>query len=199
VLGLGYSAVVVDDSQDDRTAKIAVQQGACVVRRFKKRGLGSAIVAGLRYARLMAGDYAVVMDAGGTHHPRDAQSLAALAQRGNDDVVIGSRFVGKYAWQGWRTALSRVGTGMVRALGVEATDVTCGFRCYRLNDRLFAALGRTKAQGHAFQFELLTNLVRLGARVGEVAISYKVVGKTTLRAATVIEALATWSRLFLER
>lgn len=196
----GYRAIVVDDSDDDgKTAEIVIERTACIVRRAQRGGLGSAIARGLRYAEQLGAKYVVVMDAGGTHRPEDVFKLEAVARRFNFNVVIGSRFMEAHRWYSWRTLLSRVATWLMRGLGVVVTDATISFRCYRLDGLLWAALDYTLAQGHAFQFELLTNLVRRGAKVGEVAIPYRLVGRSTLRASTVTEAIETYARLFVWR
>jgi glycosyltransferase involved in cell wall biosynthesis len=194
----GYPVVVVDDSTNEETTRIAVERKAHVIRNFGKRGLGPAILDGLTYARGMGARYAIVMDAGGTHRAKDARMLMMVAQRFGFDVTIGSRFIARYQVLGWRTLLSRVATWMVRAMGVVSTDATSGFRCYRLNDTLFSIFALTQAKGHAFQFEILAHLVRRGAKVGEVNIPYVLTGRTTLRFETMIEAMKTWLRLLTQ-
>jgi dolichol-phosphate mannosyltransferase len=191
-----YRAVVVDDSPGPETVEAARMRKAVIIWRSRRGGLGTAIIAGIQRAQSLGATYAVVMDAGGTHRAYDVMRLEAKARNEHVDVVIGSRFKDGYAWQGWRTALSRLATWLVAyGLGVWVTDATCGFRCYRINDRLLEALERTRATGHAFQFELLTYLARDGATIGEVGIPYRLVGKTSLRLKTVVEAALAWCRL----
>lgn len=197
VRSYGYLVLVVDDSPSEDTHQAAAKAGAYVVWRQERKGLATAIARGIKLVAKSAANYAVVMDAGGTHRAQDVRILEMVAARFGFDVVIGSRFMNGYRAKGWRTVLSQTGTLAVRLLGVKVTDATCGFRCYHINDRLLAALGRCRATGHAFQFELLTHLERAGAQIGEVSVPYELVGRSSLRWKTVLEAAKTWVRLSL--
>jgi len=197
VRAYGYLVLVVDDSPLPDTHQAAAKAGAYVVWRQERKGLATAIVHGIKVVAKSAANYAVVMDAGGTHRAQDVRTLEMVAARLGFDVVIGSRFMGGYRVWGWRTWLSRAGTLATRLLGVTVTDATCGFRCYRINNRLLEALELCQAKGHAFQFELLAHLERMGARIGEVGIPYKLAGRSSLRWKTVLEAVKTWGKLSL--
>lgn len=199
VRSYGYLVLVVDDSPNDATVKAADEAGAYVIHRQGRKGLASAIIAGMKIVAKSTASYGIVMDAGGTHRAEDVPVLLMTAERFGFDVVIGSRFMGNYRKRGWRTWLSRCGTLMTRLLGVVVTDATCGFRCYRIDKRLLAALEHCQATGHAFQFELLTHLVRIDAKIGEVGIPYQLVGRSSLKMKTVQEALITWARLMVRR
>ena len=121
--------LVVDDGSTDRTAGVAAEAGALVLRLPFNLGVGGAMRAGYRYA--VRNDYTVVVqvDADGQHEPADVPRL--LAELGPAELVIGSRFagVGDYRVHGPRkwamTLLARV---LSRLAGHPLTDVTSGFK-----------------------------------------------------------------------
>ncbi len=171
--------LVVDDNSPDGTGQWCDQRAAQdarfhVVHRPGKLGLGTAIMAGMRYA--IDQDYAwmVNMDSDFSHHPRYLPDLLATTRREGDDavdVVIGSRYVPGGGVEGWpwrRQLMSRGVNVYARALlGLQAKDCSGGFRCYRteLLRRLdFAAI---RSRGYAFQEEVLWYLKRLGGRMIE--------------------------------
>ncbi len=121
--------LVVDDHSDDRTALVARQAGADVLKMPFNLGVGGAMRAGFKFAAESGFDVVVQLDADGQHPPSHLPDL--LDGLIDSDVVIGARFAGKgqYDVRGPRkwamTFLARV---MSRLLGVRLTDVTSGFR-----------------------------------------------------------------------
>ena len=174
--------LVVDDDSPDGTGRIALERAVGeprlhVLVRRGRRGLGSAILEGLREARRHGFEIAVYMDADMSHDPDDIpRLLAAMDPPGGRpaDLAIGSRRVPGGKTVGWplsREIASRLVCWFTRwVLCVPVRDASGGFRAIRL-----AMLDRIEApesKGYAFQEDLLWRLHRAGARIVEVPITF---------------------------
>src|SRR5262252_670311 len=100
--------LVVDDSSIDGTVARARQAGARVLELPHHLGLGGCVQAGYRLAYELGYDYVIRVDGDGQHDPRDIPAILAALERGNCEMVIGSRFASE---NGSRT-------GAVRSLGI---------------------------------------------------------------------------------
>ncbi|MBX0287203.1 glycosyltransferase family 2 protein [Haloarcula salinisoli] len=127
--------VVVDDGSSDDTAAIARDHGAVVVEHVFNTGVGGAVRTGYQYAIKHDYDWVVQVDADGQHDPAKIPELLDVATDGHD-MVIASRYLNE-SYQDY-SATRNVGiqffTRLVNALGdIEITDVTSGFRVYRVS------------------------------------------------------------------
>jgi glycosyltransferase involved in cell wall biosynthesis len=125
---------VVDDGSTDETARIARDHGARVLEHVFNTGVGGAVRTGYRYAIEQDFDFVVQVDADGQHDPSQIPRLLSAAE--DADMVIGSRYLnesfGEYSTV--RKLGIRFFTRLVNVLGgVEITDVTSGFRVYRVD------------------------------------------------------------------
>ncbi|MBX0295424.1 glycosyltransferase family 2 protein [Haloarcula nitratireducens] len=126
--------VVVDDGSSDGTAAIAREHGAVVVEHVFNTGVGGAVRTGYQYAIQHDFDMVVQVDADGQHDPAKIPELLDVAE--DYDMVIGSRYLND-SYQNY-SATRNVGirffTEVVNRLGgIEITDVTSGFRVYRVS------------------------------------------------------------------
>jgi hypothetical protein len=132
--------LVVDDGSSDRTAHVAGEAGAIVLRLPFNLGVGGAMRTGFRYARAHGFDVVVQVDGDGQHDPRDIRTL--LDRLPDGDIVIGARFagVGEYEARGPRRWAMRILARVISAVaGHPLTDVTSGFKAMGPNAaRLFA-------------------------------------------------------------
>jgi glycosyltransferase involved in cell wall biosynthesis len=135
--------VVVDDGSIDRTAGVAAEKGATVLRLPFRVGIGGAVQTGFRYAFENGFELAVRVDGDGQHDPSQLEALLEPVLAGEADIVVGSRFAGA---AGYRSSRSRRIGIRILAAAVSAlvrqriTDPTSGFQA--LNRRaiaLFAA------------------------------------------------------------
>jgi glycosyltransferase involved in cell wall biosynthesis len=166
--------VVVDDASSDGTATVAERHGATVVRLLFNVGIGGAVQTGFRYA--LAGDYdrAVRLDGDGQHDPADLPRLLAPVDRGQADLVIGSRFVEPNA--SYRPPLGRrigirVFARLVSLLGGQrVTDTTSGFIAMnRVGIELFA-----REYPHDYpEVEATLVALRSGLRLAQVQVEMR--------------------------
>lgn len=172
--------LVVDDNSPDGTGRMVDELAASDARihalhRPGKLGLGTAILAAMRYAIDHDYDYLLNMDADLSHPPRYLPAL--LAGMATNDVMVGSRYVPGGGTENWplpRLILSRAVNGLVRFLfRMPVQDASGAFRCYRVSKLKAADLDRTQSRGYSFQQEVLFRVHRAGARLGEVPIIFE--------------------------
>ncbi|HEY3734256.1 MAG TPA: polyprenol monophosphomannose synthase [Streptosporangiaceae bacterium] len=190
--------LIVDDNSPDGTGELAdklaaADPGIHVMHRTGKSGLGTAYIAGFRWA--LERDYGAIieMDADGSHQPEDLpRLLAALA---GADLVVGSRWVpgGKIVnWPKSREFISRGGNVYVRLLlGLPVRDATGGFRAYRAGALRAIDLDQVVSQGYCFQIDLTLRTIRAGLTVLEIPITFieRAHGTSKMSNAIVREAL----------
>ena len=161
----------------------------------KALGLGSALLAGLVWAREHAYDLAVVMDADFSHDPRYLPSLVEAAR--DYDLVIGSRYIpggGVVDW-GFLRQLSSTLTNLVSRLllGLKARDVTGGFRCYRVGRLAEVDLSGFRSRGFSFQEEMAARCAEAGWTMGEVPILFRdrTRGQSKVSLSEIVDSLST--------
>lgn len=174
--------LIVDDSSPDGTADVARDLAArhpgrmSVMQRTGKLGLGTAYIAGFREALRLGADFIGQMDADFSHAPGYLPSLVAALQ--NADVVFGSRYIegGRLdeRWSPGRRLLSRFGNLYARTiLGLQARDVTGGYRMWRRATLAALPLDRIRSNGYVFQVEMAYVAQLLGFRHVECPIYFE--------------------------
>ncbi len=167
----GLDVLVVDDGSTDDTAAAARRAGARVARLPVNLGVGSALQTGYKYALREGYDCVVQLDADGQHEPADIRGLLAVMERGETDVVIGSRFLTDGAYRPGMTRGAGMRTFRLLAFlltGARFTDVTSGFKA--LNRR---ALDFFVAERYPTDYpdaDVLMMLTRAGFRITEVPV-----------------------------
>lgn len=176
--------LVVDDGSPDGTGQWCDEFGRadprlCCLHRSGKLGLGTAIVAAMRYAVEHGYDYMLNMDADFSHHPRYLPAIVAAMDPLDDepaDVVIGSRYVAGGGVEGWplkrRLMSAAVNLYARTLLGLRPRDCSGGYRCYRVDLLRRLNADAIISRGYSFQEEVLWRLKRLGARFREVPIVF---------------------------
>jgi dolichol-phosphate mannosyltransferase len=201
----GLEVLVVDDNSPDGTGKVAddlahrYPERVHVRHRAGKLGLGTAYVAGFRYALDRGADLIVQMDADFSHSP--AYILKFLEVIDDYDVVVGSRYVSggqlDERWGWWRYFLSwwanSVYTRLI--LGLRIKDATAGFKCWRRATLEGIGLERIRSNGYVFQVEMAYLTEKLGYRFLEVPIYFedRRIGRSKMTVPVKLEAaLRTW-------
>ncbi len=192
--------VVVDDNSPDGTGDIVAARARAdrrihLIRRDRKRGLGSAYRAAFAWALERGYARVVVMDADYSHDPDEIVRLLEAADRA--DVVVGSRYVPGGRIENWpwsRRVLSEGANLLARLLvGREIHDWTAGFKCYGHDALASLDLSAIRSEGYSFQVEILFHCRRAGWKIQEVPISFvdRRLGRTKMSRREVYQAMVT--------
>ncbi len=207
-LPVEFHVLVIDDGSPDGTAAIVkrmigeqAEQRLFIVERKGKLGLGTAYIAGFKWAIEHTYDYIFEMDADFSHNPNDLVKLyEALANEGAD-VAIGSRYVtgvNVVNWPMGRVLMSYFASKYVRTvLGIDVHDTTAGFVGYKREVLETIELDKIRFKGYAFQIEMKFTAVKCGFTVKEVPIIFvnRVLGTSKMSGGIFSEALLGVIRL----
>ena len=184
VMGLVYpfDLLVVDDGSPDGTAMLVKQcqikypNRVHLLERKGKLGLGTAYIAGFRWALEQGYDFVFEMDCDFSHDPNDLVRLRIPCSEGGAGMSVGSRYVkggGVANWPINRKILSYGASIYVNAiLGLGVRDSTAGFVCYRRETLQAIQLDSVQFVGYAFQIEMKLRAKRNGFVVKEVPITF---------------------------
>ena len=177
-----FSILVVDDGSPDGTADIVrSRQNDCrdrlhLLQRSGKLGLGTAYIAGFRWALERDYDYIFEMDCDFSHNPDDLLRLYNRAVESGDGAVVGSRYVQGVNVVNWpmsRLLLSYCASIYVRKVTrMPVHDATAGFVCYSRRALETIDLDAVQMKGYGFQIEMKYTIWRLGLGVSEVSIVF---------------------------
>ena len=196
--------LILDDNSPDGTgaaadALAAQDENIHVIHRAGKLGLGTAILALMRFAMDKNYDLLLTMDADFSHHPRYLPAI--LNGMDQADVMIGSRYVPGGGVENWplsRRLMSRTTGQLVRfLLGMPARDTSGNYRCYRVSLLRHANLDNLLSRGYSFQQEVLHRCHLAGARLGETPIIFadRRVGQSKANLKEIVRSLSTLLRL----
>ena len=165
--------LVINDGSTDDTSGVARRAGALVIELPFNLGIGGAVQSGLLYAQRNGHDVAIQFDGDGQHTPDEVAPLLARLERGDCDVVVGSRFVERSAYRA--PAARRTGIAILSLvhriiLRRRISDPTSGFRAYNRAAIEFLA----EEYPHDYpEPESIITLTRNGFRVVEVKVEMK--------------------------
>jgi dolichol-phosphate mannosyltransferase len=191
--------VVVDDGSPDGTGDIVEALSAetnrvHLLRRAKKLGLGTAYIAGFRWALEHGYDYVFEMDADFSHDPTHLPGFLASIE--SVDLVLGSRYrEGKVTIVNWpiqRLLLSYFANVYARFVtGLPLWDATGGFKCFRREVLQAIDFDRVRSNGYAFQIEMSFRAWKKGYRIAEIPIVFvdRTEGQSKMSKAIVREAV----------
>jgi dolichol-phosphate mannosyltransferase len=200
--------LIVDDDSPDGTGVLADQLSLVhsrikVMHRKAQRGLGSAYIAGFKYAFDSDYDFVVEMDADGSHRAQDLPKLLSVCE--THDLVIGSRYVEGGSTENWafhRQLLSRGGNLFAKLmLGTKLNDMTAGFRIFSVPFLKTVDLKTINARGYSFQIEMAYRTIQQGGRTAEVPIVFveREIGDSKMSRAIVLEAILLMTRFGIKR
>jgi len=189
--------LIVDDNSPDGTGKLAEEirkqdSRVRVLHRPGKLGLGTAYIAGFKYAIQHGYDAAFEMDADFSHDPRFLPGFLQNIEQA--DLVIGSRYIPGGSTPNWsfvRRLISGSGNIFARfMLGIPVHDCTGGFRCYRRHVLENIDLDAVQSRGYAFQVEMTYRVLKRGFKIVETPITFmdRRLGKSKMSRKIVIEA-----------
>ncbi len=209
-LPLEYHVLVIDDGSPDGTAAIVKEMQKqlpdklFLVERKGKLGLGTAYIAGFKWAIEHKYDYIFEMDADFSHNPNDLLELYKACAEDGADLSIGSRYitgVNVVNWPMGRVLMSYCASMYVRTvLGVNIRDTTAGFVCYRRQVLETLELDKIRFKGYAFQIEMKFTAHKCGFKIKEVPIIFinRVLGTSKMSGGIFSEALWGVVRLKIE-
>lgn len=205
VMGLEHKfhILVIEDGSPDGTAQIVkdlMQQQVYQDRlhmgeREGKLGLGTAYIAGFKWALERGYDYIIEMDADFSHNPNDLIPLRKACAEGGADVSIGSRYitgVNVVNWPMGRVIMSYYASMYVRIVtGLKVKDTTAGFVCYKSEVLRTIDLDKIKFKGYAFQIEMKFTAYKYGFKITEVPIIFinRVLGTSKMNSGIFGEAV----------
>ncbi|MCE9534325.1 MAG: polyprenol monophosphomannose synthase [Planctomycetes bacterium] len=172
--------LVVDDNSPDGTGKIVDEIAAKdprvhTLHRPGKLGLGTAILAAMKYAMEHDYDLLLNMDADFSHPPRYLPNV--IAGMAKNDVMIGSRYIaggGSTHWPLSRRLISKSVNTVVRLLfRMQVHDASGGLRCYRVAKLRQTSLDNLWSRGYSFQQEVLYRCYLAGCKFGETPIIFE--------------------------
>ncbi len=178
-----FHILVIDDGSPDGTAQIVhrLMDGEFngrlfIIERSGKLGLGTAYIAGFRWALDRRYDYVFEMDADFSHDPNDLPRLYAACHDEGYDLSVGSRYVSGVNVVNWpmgRVLMSYFASCYVRFVtGVNIHDTTAGFVCYTRKVLEKLPLDKIRFKGYAFQIEMKYTSYKMGAKIKEVPVIF---------------------------
>ena len=210
-LPLEFNVLVIDDGSPDGTAGIVkglmagkFKNRVFLVERSGKLGLGTAYIAGFKWALEHQAEYVFEMDADFSHNPQDLLKLYDACANGGADLAIGSRYVTGVNVVNWpmsRVLMSYFASKYVRTvLGIGIHDTTAGFVCYKRHLLETIELDKIQFKGYAFQIEMKFTALQCGAKVTEVPIIFvnRVLGTSKMSGGIFSEALLGVVQLKIE-
>lgn len=178
-----FDILVIDDGSPDGTAAIvkrlmrdAYPGRLHIIERNGKLGLGTAYIAGFKWALERSYGYIFEMDADFSHDPADLPRLYAACRDEGYDLAIGSRYVSGVNVVNWpigRVLMSYFASLYVRIVtGFGVHDTTAGFKCYRRRVLETIELDKIRFKGYAFQIEMKYTAYKIGFKIKEVPVVF---------------------------
>lgn len=208
-----FDVLIIDDNSPDGTAAIVkrLQQKYAgrlhLLERAGKQGLGTAYIAGFKWALEHGYEFVFEMDADFSHNPADLLKLYDACAVDGADLAIGSRYVtgvNVVNWPMGRVLMSYYASRYVRIVtGMPINDATAGFVCYRRRVLETLPLDAIRFKGYAFQIEMKFLAYKYGFRIQEVPIIFvnRVLGTSKMSSGIFSEGFfgvlrLKWSSMF---
>jgi len=196
-----FDILVIDDNSPDGTADIVKElmkefsKNLFILEREGKLGLGTAYIAGFRYALEHQYDYIFEMDADFSHNPKDLILLYNACSKKGFDLAVGSRYasgVNVVNWPMGRVLLSYFASLYVQIVTrMPIKDSTAGFICYKKEVLQTINLDKIRFVGYAFQIEMKFTAWKFGFKIMEVPIIFtnRVLGESKMSTRILNEAV----------
>jgi len=189
--------LVVDDNSPDKTAELVkklmkTEKRVSLLDREKKEGLGTAYVAGFKYALKRDYDRIIEMDADLSHDPAEIPNFLEASK--DADVVVGSRYLNGVNVVHWpiRRLLLSYGANIYSRIitGLPLNDTTSGFKCFRREVLEAVDLDAVHSGGYAFQLEMNFRAWCKGFKVMEIPIIFvdRTLGRSKMNFSIMLEA-----------
>jgi len=176
-----FDILIIDDNSPDGTADIVKNlqsefDNLYLIERPGKLGLGTAYIAGFKWALARGYGYIYEMDADFSHNPKDLLKLFKACREDGADLAIGSRYISGVNVIDWplsRVLMSYFASIYVRMVtGMKIMDTTAGFKCYKREVLENIKTEKIKSVGYGFQIEMKFMAWKLGYKIVEVPIVF---------------------------
>jgi dolichol-phosphate mannosyltransferase len=177
-----FELLIIDDGSPDGTASIVKRKQTRypdrlhILEREGKLGLGTAYIAGFKWALNKGYEYICEMDADFSHDPADLNKLYKACAEEGAQLSIGSRYksgVNVVNWPIGRVLMSYFASVYVRAItGMKIMDTTAGFKCYHREVLETIKLDKISLKGYGFQIEMKFSTWKYGFKIIEVPIVF---------------------------
>ncbi|WP_288723796.1 polyprenol monophosphomannose synthase [uncultured Bacteroides sp.] len=177
-----FHILIIEDGSPDGTAAIIKKlqeeypDRLFMVERKGKLGLGTAYIAGFKWALAHNYQYIFEMDADFSHNPQDLPRLYKACAEEGSDVAIGSRYISGVNVVNWpmgRVLMSYFASKYVRFItGIPIHDTTAGFKCYRRRVLETIDLDNIQFKGYAFQIGMKFTAYKCGFKITEVPVIF---------------------------
>jgi dolichol-phosphate mannosyltransferase len=180
-LPLKFDILIIDDNSPDGTADMVKKMQSSypninIIERSGKLGLGTAYIAGFKWALERNYDLIYEMDADFSHDPRDLLRLYKACSEDGADLAIGSRYISGVNVVNWplsRVLMSYMASIYVRIItGMRIMDTTAGFKCYRKKVLENIRPEHIKSIGYGFQIEMKFTAWKMGYKIVEIPIIF---------------------------
>ena len=175
---LNYDLLIIDDDSPDGTGDAAKKlqsefTNLHVIIRKSGRGRGSASIRGYQYFFEQQYDFLVEMDADFQESVEDVETLIQEAQRGNSDLVVGSRYLDEGGFTSRKSTLSHVTRFGIKLLfRSKIKDLTCGFHLIQRNVFEKVPIGDLISNGFFVFSEIHVRAERQNLKIKEVPIFF---------------------------
>jgi len=196
-----FHVLIVDDNSPDGTQDIVkhlqgeYEHKLFLLPRAGKQGLGTAYIAGFKWALEHPYQFVFEMDADFSHDPHDLEKLYAACKEEGYHMSVGSRYVRGVNVVNWpmsRVLLSYFASRYVRIiLGIPVEDTTAGFVCYRREVLEKINFAKIRFVGYAFQIEMKFITYKLGFKIKEVPVIFtdRTLGNSKMSTGIINEAI----------
>jgi len=196
-----FHILIVDDNSPDGTQEIVhhlqgeYEHKLFLLPRAGKQGLGTAYIAGFKWALERQYQFVFEMDADFSHNPEDLPRLYEACKSGEFGMSVGSRYVTGVNVVNWpmsRVLLSYFASRYVRIiLGIPVEDTTAGFVCYRREVLEKINFAKIRFVGYAFQIEMKFITYKLGFQIKEVPVIFtdRTLGNSKMSSGIINEAI----------
>jgi len=173
----GYSFLIVDDGSTDETSEFLNSLQIPIIKHKSNSGVGAGILSAITYAKNNNFDIIVIMAGNGKMVPDEVIRLTEPIIQNEADYVQGSRYLPEGQSLNlpvFRKISIKLFTIIINILtGSKGTDITCGFRAYRLKilENTEINLNQEWLRNYEMEYYIHYKVMKLGYRIKEVPVS----------------------------
>ncbi|MBN1384716.1 MAG: glycosyltransferase family 2 protein [Elusimicrobia bacterium] len=194
----GYNNIlVIDDNSVDKTYEIVNKLNVYVVKHLLNRGVGCASATGFEIAKILNPEIVVTFDADGQHDADDIIKLIEPIQKGEVDVVIGSRMLAKSGMPWKRIIYNKIANIATLVIyGFTLSDTQSGLKAF--NRKAFNLID-IETSRMEFCSEIIHKLKEKKLKFKEVEVKSIYTDYSLSKGQGLVNGIKTFIRLVLDR